>query len=461
MAAIVGVAVCIMQTGLRRSILNPYLFVCLSYFTFFGFPLDDPEYALVVDLMHLLAFSCFTIAFFRAMTGPGHKITRLLRHIWPPLRNAGTSISPLSQRATIYLAFLAVAYAALDLWLNSLGYGGLSRALVRFYVLLPESVASLWLSRISTWLSRVSVVVVFALRLNYALYGRGRLAMWLALLTGLVVAFPTGSAGKFIQPVLVCVIADILAALHQNRSLRPHLDMVAVGTLAVCGAMLLHVIRGTPFESVSQVVGSVTQEREGMPDSLLSAATHAHGMVSEDTALCIRTFGRSEDFIPGHTLYTIIVNPIPREIWPSKPIAFGRVVGQIKRGEYGNPSAKAQGWSIAAGLAGEGYANGGYLGIIILSLLVGHLCGKAAKAARVGFCTRSYPILIISLLLYRLSIMFVRGDVHSAWTQTLYPLLLLTFAFAVWARLRRFLSVIGGTHPHEAPDGKKVLWPEG
>jgi len=457
LAAIVAASICLLQAGLRKCILNPYLLVCLSYFRFFGLPLDDPEYAFVVDLAHLLAFVCFSVAFFHAMSGRCPGMRRFLRCIWPPLHDARTKIPPLSYRTVILLALIALSYAAFDLWLNSLIYGGLDRALLRS----PESDVSPWLARMSIWLSRVSVVVVFVLRLNYTLYRRGRLAMWLALLASLAIAFPTGSAGKFISPVSLCVIADILAALHRNRSLRPRLDMVALCTLAVCGGMLLHVIRETTFENISQVVEVVGQDKQAMPDRLFSAAGRSHSMVSEDTAFCMRTFGRSEDFLPGHSLYTIVVNPIPREMWPAKPIAFGRILGQIRQRLYGSPRATAQGWSIAAGLAGEGYANGGYFGIILLCLLIGYLCGKGAKAAMTGFFMPSYPILIISLGLYKFSSTFVRGDVHSAWTQTVYPLLMLSFAFMTWARISNSVRVICLRSPYPKGKESQLVCPHG
>jgi hypothetical protein len=439
-AAIVSASLCVMQSGLRRSILNPYLFVCVSYFRFFGFPLDDPKYAFIVDLAHLLAFVCFSIAFFHAMGGSRDGMERLLRRVWPPSRCASTDIAPLSQRALILLTAAILSYLVLNLWVNSLIYGGFDKALVRFYVMHPAGDASPWMMRMNMFLGQIAVFSVLVTRLNYALHRRGRLVMWLTVAASLIVAFPTGSAGKFILPVLICVIADTLAALHQDRSLRPRLSIVVLCLLAVCGAMFLHVIRGTTFEDISQVVDVAETGRQGMPDRLVSAAGHAHTMISEDTAFCFRTFGRTVDFLFGHTIYAILVNPIPREMWPQKPIGFGRILGQIKQGDYGRSSAQAHGWSVAAGLAGEGYANGGYLGIPLLSLAIGYLCGKAAKAAMTGFWVSSYPILLVSLGLYRFSSMFVRGDVLSAWTATAYPLFLLMIVFFTWARTRSFVK---------------------
>lgn len=439
-AAIVAACIVIMRTGLRKSILNPYLFVCLGYFRFFGFPLDDREYASVVDLANLLAFVCFSIAFFQAMSGPNSQMREFLHYIWPSSREEKMHIPPLSQRTTIVLSIIVLSYLALNLWLNSLIYGGVGRALVRFYVLSPDNDVSPWLLRITTILSRLAVFIVFVTRFNYLLYRRGRLAMWLTLAVELVVAFPTGSAGKLIRPVFVWVIADILAALRRNRRLRPRLGIVALCAFAICGATFLHVIRATPFKSLSAIAEVAQENRQDMPNRLLVAGIRAHTQVSEETAFCLKTFGRREDFLLGHTFYTILVNPVPRELWPNKPMGFGRLLVLIRQGKYKSHGATSEGISFAAGLAGEGYANGGYLGIVLLSVIVGCLCGKAAKCAAIALFAPSFPVVVLGLVSYRVSAGFVRGDVLNSWVATVYPLFLLIFMLVSWVHFAHFLS---------------------
>jgi len=439
---ILAACICLMQAGVRKCMLNPFMLICLSYFRFFGLAMKHSPDAEIVDLAHLVAFLCFSIAFLYAWKGSQTHMRRLLTSVWPHYDQSRSCPASLTWTTMVVLAGIAIGYAILDVWLASLAYGGVGKALVRFYVLTAETDVSPWLMRVSRVFYWVSIMVVFVLRLNYALYGRGRMLGGLALLANLAAAFPAGSAGRLIAPIIVYAIADVLAALHRNGRLRPRLDVVVLGALAICAGTLLHVIRSTSFRDIHEVVDVVIHKRDAMPQSLVSAASHSHGMVSEDTAFCMRTFGRSQDFLPAHSLYTIVVNPIPREMWPAKPIAFGRVLGQIRQGQYGSPRATAEGWSIAAGLAGEGYANGGYFGIIFLSLLVGYLCGKAAKCASIGFFMPSYPIIMISLGLYRFSSMFVRGDVHSAWTSTVYPLGVLVIGVWAFGRLATVFQII-------------------
>jgi len=266
------------------------------------------------------------------------------------------------------------------------------------------------------------------------------LAMVIALLASLFVAFPSGSAGRFISPVLACVIADILAALQRNTSLRPRLSGLALCAVAVCGATFLHVIRATPFESVTAIAKVAQENTQDMPNRLLAAAIRAHTQVAEETAFCLRTFGKREGFLLGHTFYAILVNPVARELSPNKPMGFGRILVLIRQRRYNSCGATAEGMSFAAGLAGEGYANGGYLGIVLLSVIAGCLCGKAAKCTAIALCTPSLPVLALGLVSYRVSAGFVRGDVLNSWAATVYPLLLVIFILVSWVHFAHFLA---------------------
>lgn len=82
-AAIVAACIVIMRTGLRKSILNPYLFVWLSCFRVFAFLLDDPECAPIADLANGLAFSCITVLFFWGISRSSGDMTYLLRQDLP------------------------------------------------------------------------------------------------------------------------------------------------------------------------------------------------------------------------------------------------------------------------------------------------------------------------------------------------------------------------------------------
>lgn len=71
----------------------------------------------------------------------------------------------------------------------------------------------------------------------------------------------------------------------------------------------------------------------------------------------------------GMTYYTQLVNPIPRAIWPGKPVADA---GLILARAYGELDANGnETMTISPGFIGEAYLNFGFLGILIVPALAG------------------------------------------------------------------------------------------
>ena len=90
-------------------------------------------------------------------------------------------------------------------------------------------------------------------------------------------------------------------------------------------------------------------------------------MLLEDVQRCYTEFGNRVDFLsPFYTLETLVLAPIPRVLMPQKKVSFGYVFNEVKMGgtNLNHPENLvyhgAVGW--AAGLAGEGWANGGLFG---------------------------------------------------------------------------------------------------
>mgnify|MGYP000915578568 CR=1 FL=1 len=74
-------------------------------------------------------------------------------------------------------------------------------------------------------------------------------------------------------------------------------------------------------------------------------------------------------------------------------------------------------------------------------MMIGYLCGIAAKCALVAFSVASYPIAVIGLACHDFSTLFVRGGVLSAWWAGAHPLGVLGVTFALRTRLYAFLGV--------------------
>jgi oligosaccharide repeat unit polymerase len=71
----------------------------------------------------------------------------------------------------------------------------------------------------------------------------------------------------------------------------------------------------------------------------------------------------------GTTYFTQLVNPIPRAIWPGKPVADA---GLIMARAYGAVDSKGEPFmTVSPGFLGEAYLNFGFLGVLIVPALAG------------------------------------------------------------------------------------------
>ncbi|MBN2474005.1 MAG: hypothetical protein JXB62_05325 [Pirellulales bacterium] len=426
-------AVSVLRNGVFKSFINPYFIVTLLFFRFYGVVPEYSRETLRIDVAVLLSFLCFSVAYFLAQRGGAQRARAFFAWLWPHDPRPGRIVRPLGTGAITCCLLLTAGYVTLNLTVAAMQYGGLERALVRFYVSSPVRQVSPWLLRASQHLFNVAMLVMFVLRYNYSVHKRGLVPFWITLIAILGVAFPRGSVGGFTYPVIAVIFADIVACVVGKRKLRIKLDTMVLAGVVLTAAMLLLVLRTQKFGSVGDVTSFVRSSPRLVARALI-ATIGAHSVVREDVGYCLETFGDKTPYLWGHTPYSIVVNPIPRELWPGKPVGFGNVLAQIKAGE----SAGQTRVSYAAGLAGEGYANGGYAGIVLLSLAVGLLCGKAAKYALIGFTIPSYGVLMMSLGLFRVSTAFVRGDMLSAFTTMVYPLAVLTLVLFL---VGRFITV--------------------
>jgi len=124
-------------------------------------------------------------------------------------------------------------------------------------------------------------------------------------------------------------------------------------------------------------------------------------------------------------LKAVLFNPIPRSLWQSKPVGFGVVVTEVKFGgqNFDYEHLAEYKWSNAAGIAGEGWANEGILGLILYSFLMGMYAGLLIKVVYTFLLSDNYVSLLIALLCFLASLLTVRGDILSGITQGFYPIL--------------------------------------
>ena len=423
-----------LKKGWAGAVVHPATLICYYWASYFGPTVD--EHWFEVELLNLLAFVVFLSAFgFALSLLPVGRAARILTFSWPRPCRFDAVVAPMSRKACLFLALVPLAFCAFATFVGIVIYGSLERALVHFYVGVREKEVSAWLARLSNSLYSVSVLCLFLLRRDSAMHAR-KFAKWLvwssvALIS--IAVIPTGTVGYLTKMWIALLIADALARMKGVGKRGVRADLIGVGAAVVMAAVILLALRGSAFDSPSDVL-------EAIDDVTVSNGFHGigggHDILNEKVGRCLELFGNDgQDYLWGHTFYSIAVNPIPREWWPGKPIGFGRLLAleDFESREYGQ--AELAGTSFAAGLAGEGYANGGLAGVVVMSIAFGLICGLAGKIALVAFRSDNAIHVGLGLLYLQAATAFVRGDMLSAWGGSIYPIVESTVALAMIGRL--------------------------
>lgn len=142
-------------------------------------------------------------------------------------------------------------------------------------------------------------------------------------------------------------------------------------------------------------------------------------------------------FLDGYSFFGVIANPVPRALWPGKPIGVGKLASILYDGNPHN--------SIGLSLPGELYANFGYVGSLLGMFLFGLLtAGIYAWYMR----QRGNPAaLVVYLMTLSCLVTEVRGDILDATAPLIYSLLPTVVCFGIVAAAnKRFQSNV-----HMAP----------
>lgn len=137
----------------------------------------------------------------------------------------------------------------------------------------------------------------------------------------------------------------------------------------------------TAGDRANQIVELLTNPR------FSTAAVEA--MLYTDTAgntmWIIDQYPETFDFAPLSTAYWILVNPIPRSIFPGKPEALGIILSeQMGRQE-----------NLGPGIIGQSWYEGGLLAVLIFAVVWGVAYGSADRALR-DRCWNPYAVAMLS-----------------------------------------------------------------
>ncbi len=132
------------------------------------------------------------------------------------------------------------------------------------------------------------------------------------------------------------------------------------------------------------------------------------------------------DYLWGQTYWIELLSPIPRFLWPDKPLRFG-----VEYASWHGFDALRGGPNMSPGILGEMYANFGILGVVLCSLIGGAIC-------RVWDRLRErYPDSLPVLMFYTagLASLFLCG--RSATLAIFYPMIFAYIGLVLVTGIRR------------------------
>lgn len=149
----------------------------------------------------------------------------------------------------------------------------------------------------------------------------------------------------------------------------------------------------------------------------------------------IKTYPDSVDYLYGGSLFGALVNPIPRSIWPDKPIAFGI---QLAAHFFGVAAGDVPS-NFGPGIVAESYANGGFIALLITALGFGLLLAWLD----IRLSVRSTDPLSAAMLIILITGLFfmIRGDFLNAFYE-IYIKAIPVFAVMAFSRHRHSLQYV-------------------
>lgn len=417
----------------------PLCMILLKQFQFFGF---YERLNLLVEVDFLLLFS-FCIFLFAYAIGKRLHIESVERFYTKLSHCALTDDKVFISHRYINAYFLLViSYCIFDLWLNTQLYGSLENALTRFYAKPMNEDFPSFLKTVQGFLFKGLTAFIFVFRFYSNKHHQKSSIFNATILLLVLIAIPAGSRGAAISPMLLIIIADIFSfTFLKGISLSDKIKEYAIiGMFSIFIFFSLTMVRGINFDDVQDMYETVSELN--MKEANDSYSEGEGDLILHDVQFSYTKFGKEIPFLsPFYTLETLLLAPIPRALMPSKKVSYGYVLNEVKLGgsslepnELNYPGAV--GW--AAGLAGEGWANGGLLGVTLYALLFGLYS---------GFCSRMYyklfkistPLSVLfALLFFQMSYNFIRGDLLAGYVQGIYPLLIITFIFYIIRCFKRY-----------------------
>lgn len=249
-----------------------------------------------------------------------------------------------------------------------------------------------------------SNLVPFGVAAVAILFWSGTRPWALAILAGLMVLLTLLSGTRSATAFLL--LPFIVLPRYMGQNLRFQKMVIVGGAILLVLFEIMLVYRSSGFGAISVVR---TVERAS---PVAAVGGKELDMVGES----IDVYGKRYPFLDGQSYFAVLVNPVPRVFWHSKPIS------------YSNRNARNLGYppgtTVTSGWVGEAYANFGWIGIPFIGLLAGALMGwlDAMLANSGAFATAIFLPLQFQWAFW------VRGDSANALDPWIFGLVLATGA---------------------------------
>jgi len=238
------------------------------------------------------------------------------------------------------------------------------------------------------------------------------LALW-----GLV-AVAGGSRGAVLFLLIYCWMGARYAR-NGNELLRRVLGWVLAATVPVMVMVMLvqtlYRYTGVPLETV----------RQDLDRRLEEAVREFARSVSfnDEVEFVLSTYPRHFPYTHGYSLLTPWVVFVPRTAWPGKPVPWGRQFAWQRGFRYGTTV------SLAATVAGEGWANFGPAGWLFLPWIFGLAIGACRFRLKSGWDDFDLMVGLWGICWVH----SLRGDLHSAVVSILMPYWIVMLALRLLA----------------------------
>jgi hypothetical protein len=403
---------------------NPYIYALLLYLKNFGYHDSVTNISLKTEMVILVSFVIYSICFYISFT---KKRSYLFLYKNYKYIIKKTEILPLRRQKLMIFGILI--YAIINLIFFSYVYGGLNNALIRFYAIRPVNEVPVFMSSIITFFYMFCVYIVCILSVDYSLYNKkGYVYILISSFICAFIAFSKGTRGAVTGIPLMIIIGVTLGSLYKKKSILKSLFSPRIVLLVLIGlylALVLTNIRSIKFNDPVEAWGSVSNLKNAVLSKGLSETGEG---VLDITNSVVNKFGDEFEYLEDfYTIKAILVNPIPRIFWKEKPVGVGRILAEVQSG-YTNytPSYLIEEYiaSFAVGIAGEGWMQGGWIALCYLSVIFGLISGWMANLAKFCFRSKNYFFIVIGIMAFQAVALFVRGDMLSGFTQSMYPIIL-------------------------------------